>query len=424
MGKSTIEKRTENKVIFGEWLIIKEIGSGSFGTVMLCKNIITDVIAACKLESKNTSRASIVAEIDVLNFIQEKNIQVTNNPPTQKLVNKTRYIPKLNDECPHQRLRCPNLFGVYDDSQYHYVVMELMGETLSDLFKSQEQYFPWLTIASIGLQVVKRIAELHAFGYIHRDIKPENFMLGHANSKTKNLINLIDFGLCKRYWVNNKHIPFKDKRSMVGTARYTSINTHKGFEQSRRDDLISLGYMLLYFYYGGLLPWQGLINNPSGKNKEEYNRYDKIMRKKESLSLEVLCAKFPPVIYHYLTYCLNLEFFEQPDYAYLIGLWETYLQNYKSSADTEVPLENTEIYKKKIENEMKNAEANDVTQHHETTMNATLPDIPKNITKKNSKPEQSKLDDNKQKDIYNNSENNMPKSCWRRKRKKRGSFKP
>merc|ERR1712157_349664 len=111
--------------------------------------------------------------------------------------------------------------------------------------------------ASIGLQCVKRVAELHSFGYLHRDIKPENFMLGY--SKSKNLIHIIDFGLSKRFIEDGVHRPFKNKRSLVGTARYTSINVHKGYEQSRRDDLISVGYMLLFFYYGGLLPWQGLV---------------------------------------------------------------------------------------------------------------------------------------------------------------------
>merc|ERR1712061_912772 len=97
---------------------------------------------------------------------------------------------------------------------------------------------------------------------------------------------------------------------MGGTARYASVNTHLGIEQSRRDDLEAIGYVLMYFNRGSL-PWQGLKAN----SKKE--RYEKIMEKKMSTPVEVLCKHFPCEFVTYLNYCRNLRFEDRPDYAYL-----------------------------------------------------------------------------------------------------------
>jgi serine/threonine protein kinase len=127
---------------------------------------------------------------------------------------------------------------------------------------------------------------------------------------------LIDFGLSKKYKDSlNVHIPYKDNKQLTGTARYASINNHMGIEQSRRDDLESLGYVLIYFLIGGQLPWQGL------KAKTKYEKYSKICSKKVDTPIEDLCEGIPNEFVLYLKYCRNLEFKGNPDYNYLRKLF-------------------------------------------------------------------------------------------------------
>ena len=114
-------------------------------------------------------------------------------------------------------------------------------------------------------------------------MKPDNFLIGHG--KKQNIVYVIDFGLAKRYRdpKTGEHIPYKDNKSLTGTARYASVNAHLGIEQSRRDDLESIGFILIYFLKGSL-PWQGL----QGKNIND--KYDRIKDKKVSTTIESLTS--------------------------------------------------------------------------------------------------------------------------------------
>jgi len=164
-------------------------------------------------------------------------------------------------------------------------------------------------------QKLARIEYVHTKNFIHRDLKPDNFLIGLGRRKL-NQIYIIDFGLAKRYRDprTHRHIPYVEGKSLTGTARYASINTHLGIEQSRRDDLESLGYVLMYFNRGQL-PWQGLKANTK---KEKYNR---IAEKKMSTPVEILCKHFPTEFATYLNYCRALRFDDKPDYAYLRRLF-------------------------------------------------------------------------------------------------------
>ena len=127
---------------------------------------------------------------------------------------------------------------------------------------------------------------------------------------------MIDFGLAKRYKdpTSGKHIPYKDNKSLTGTARYASLNTHLGIEQGRRDDLEQIGIVLMYMIRGGL-PWQGL----PAKTKEE--KYEQIKQKKQSTSIEDLCYGFPREFRQYLEYCRRIKFEARPDYNYVKQLF-------------------------------------------------------------------------------------------------------
>ncbi len=155
---------------------------------------------------------------------------------------------------------------------------------------------------------------MHSKELIHRDLKPDNFLIGIK--KQRDTVYAIDFGLAKRFKdpKTGLHIPYRDHKSLTGTARYASVNTHLGIEQSRRDDLESLGFVLMYFLRGSL-PWQGL----NAKTKKE--KYDMIKEKKVGITFETLCKGYPEEFCTYLNYCHRLSFEERPDYDYVRKLF-------------------------------------------------------------------------------------------------------
>nr|GMD32286.1 casein kinase 1-like protein 2 [Ipomoea batatas] len=161
---------------------------------------------------------------------------------------------------------------------------------------------------------INRVEFVHSKSFLHRDIKPDNFLMGLG--RRANQVYIIDFGLAKKYRDSSthQHIPYRENKNLTGTARYASVNTHLGIEQSRRDDLESLGYVLMYFLRGSL-PWQGLR---AGTKKQ---KYDKISEKKVSTSIEVLCRGYPTEFASYFHYCRSLRFVDKPDYAYLKRLF-------------------------------------------------------------------------------------------------------
>ena len=195
------------------------------------------------------------------------------------------------------------------------MVLDLLGPSLEDLFNYCGRRFQLKTVLMLADQLLSRLEYVHTKSFIHRDVKPDNFLIGLG--KRQSVIHIIDFGLAKKYRDprSHQHIPYRENKNLTGTARYASINTHIGIEQSRRDDLESLGYVLMYFIRGSL-PWQGL------KANTKKQKYERIMDRKMSTSTEQLCKGYATEFRSYFEYCRSLRFEDRPDYAYLKRLFK------------------------------------------------------------------------------------------------------
>ena len=204
--------------------------------------------------------------------------------------------------------------------------MELLGPSLENLFQKLNKKFSIKTACMLGIQMIDRIEYIHSKKILHRDIKPDNFLIGRGNNS--HIVYILDFGLSKKYWSSKRdeHIPFCTNKKLTGTARYASINALSGCEQGRRDDLESIGYIIMYFIRGNL-PWQGLKIN----NKDD--RYKKICDKKKATSAKELCEGYPKQLEHFINYTRNLKFMEVPDYDYLRNLLKEIIYSQNSDID-------------------------------------------------------------------------------------------
>lgn len=196
-----------------------------------------------------------------------------------------------------------------DGIESNAMAMELLGLSLEKLFMECNKKFSYKTVLMLADLMISRIEFLHHKNYIHRDIKPDNFVFS-ANDASG--LYLIDYGLVKQYRnpITCAHIPMRTDKSLTGTTRFCSLNSHCGIEQSRRDDLEALGYCLIYFLKGKL-PWQGM----PGKNKEE--KYAMIKRCKENVSAHELCEGVSNAMLQFIIYVKHLEYAEMPNYPYL-----------------------------------------------------------------------------------------------------------
>eukprot|EP01083_Nonionella_stella_P074675 202645_1 len=275
---------SDEPVIIGDrYRLGRKVGSGSFGEIYLGTDIESGEKVAMKLEDVALRHPQLQYEFRLYQALAD--------------VQKQAGIPKVYMFC---QMR-----------SYHVMVMELLGPSLEDLFNFCSRKFTIKTVLLIADQLLTRIESIHRAGFIHRDIKPDNFLVG-LGKRRLNQIFVIDFGLAKQYRhpKTRRHIDYREGKSLTGTARYASITTHLGIEQSRRDDLESIGYVLLYFLRGSL-PWQGL----HARTKRE--KYEKICEKKLGTTLESLCKHLPAEFLTYVQYCRSLRFDEKPDYAYL-----------------------------------------------------------------------------------------------------------
>lgn len=264
------------KKIAQRFILRNRIGHGSFGQLYVGEDMTTREKVAIKME-----------------HVQTKPLQLYYESKIYKVLNGAVGIPQLI------------WTGMQDD--HNVMVIDLLDKSLLDLFEECGYAFSLKTILMIADQVFARIQYLHSKGIIHRDIKPDNFMIGMGNNK--HIVHMIDYGLSKKYKDSKTgdHIPRKEGKLLTGTARYVSINVHDGIEASRRDDMESIGYMLIYLTKGSL-PWQGLHLDSSEA------KFTVIGEKKKSMPLEVLCNGLPHEFVQYMRAVRSLGFEEEPKY--------------------------------------------------------------------------------------------------------------
>ena len=218
----------------------------------------------------------------------------------------------------------PKFFWYGQQNDYNVLIIELLGPNLSSLMdKMPNKCFSLKTTCLIAQDILQTISYIHSKKIIHRDIKPENFLVNVINNK----IFTIDFGLSKVYYKEN-HVEFRQTNKVIGTIRYCSLNSHKGYELSRRDDLESIGYVIIYFLKGRL-PWQGLAQ------LDKKNKIDPVKESKANITIAELCDGLPEEILNYFTYVKNLEFSDEPNYAYLYGLFINIYKRYNFKYDNE-----------------------------------------------------------------------------------------
>eukprot|EP00927_Polykrikos_kofoidii_P072616 TRINITY_DN68717_c0_g1_i1.p1 TRINITY_DN68717_c0_g1~~TRINITY_DN68717_c0_g1_i1.p1 ORF type:complete len:342 (+),score=70.16 TRINITY_DN68717_c0_g1_i1:94-1119(+) len=266
----------------------RKIGAGSFGTIYMGINIESGEEIAVKLESVKAAIPQLIYEAKVYKLIGSR----------------LGYIPRVH------------WYGV--DGDFHVMVLDLLGPSLEDLFDFCEGTLGLKTVLMLADQTLHRIEYVHARNFIHRDIKPENFVVGLG--QFWNSVHVIDFGLAKKYRnpETQVHQSFADAKKLTGTAEYASMYTHFGYEQSRRDDLESIGFMLYYLLLGSL-PWQDL-GDLRGEAKHQ-----KILKKKLATPVEVLGRELPSEFVTYMLYCRDLSFEDRPDYTYPRMLWKEVL---------------------------------------------------------------------------------------------------
>jgi serine/threonine protein kinase len=259
-----------SNIINNKYKVLEKLAEGSFGSVFKGINIRTNDNVAIKVEPIKHDLKLIKNETIIYN-----------------------YLKNLNG--------IPNIKWYGKDDTNYYMVMELLGNSLQQL-KDKLGFFTLKIVLQIGVQIVYLLKNIHEKGLVHRDIKPDNFLFGLNDMKSK--LYIVDFGLCKPFIENEKHIEMKKTSGIIGSYSYASLNAHKYLELSRRDDLESLFYMLLYFLIG-TLDWQQL---PIEKKDYIENKKADVLKN----------PNIPSPLVNYMNYVKKLDFEETPNYDYLI----------------------------------------------------------------------------------------------------------
>ena len=266
-----------------KYQVTRKIGAGSFGAIFEVQDVESGRIYAVKLERPNTPSPQLEYEFKLYRMLDAA-------------------------------VGVPRVYEFWAEPNWRAMVMDRLGCSLGYFFRKCGKILSMKTVLMCAIQMLCRLEYLHLRSFIHRDIKPDNFVFGVGSRST--LLHIIDLGLAKKYrdLQTHDHVNYSEDRGLAGTARYVSINVHQGVEQSCRDDLESVGYVLISLVKGKL-PWQGL---DAGSKVE---KYDLISQAKVDTPLEVLCEELPVEFFQYMQRVRALRFDERPNYPLLRGLF-------------------------------------------------------------------------------------------------------
>lgn len=269
-------------ILFNKYKVLELLTNGNYGYLYKGENIRTCEKVAIKIEPKNKNKNE--------NEKEEKLSLLKREAQIYLCLENTKGFSQLK------------WFG--SDDHNSYLIMNLLGDSLQQ-FKIKHEKCSSIMVKEVGIQMIHRIQFLHSKGLVHRDIKPANFLFG-LNNQT-HILHLIDFGFCKKYKLaNDKHILFKTTSNIIGTMNFISLNVHKKIEPSRRDDIESIIYILLFLL--GEMSWE--------KYKvDNIESILKIIECKQNILYFV-----PDFLKQMLEYVRSLEFEDEPDYIFLIGL--------------------------------------------------------------------------------------------------------
>lgn len=309
-----------NITVKDKYVIKKKIGEGSFGKIFQATHKITQEKVAVKI-----------------NYGENDNIILKNEARIYTILSDIKGVPNMRN------------FGM--DGSYNFMVLDILGPSLLDLKnnygignKKGHKTLSLKTVLSMGLQMLRRIESIHAKGFLHRDIKPDNFLFG--SERYPYVLYFIDFGLAKKYCKYTateettahdiEHIQCETGRNITGTERYVSVNVHDGLTPSRRDDMESIGYVMIYLFMG-YLPWSKSTTFNSKDSMQE-NSLDEekdldVRDIKNNISHWMLENCVPREFITFMEYCRSMKFEEKPDYNYLRTLLLNLFKHKQFSVD-------------------------------------------------------------------------------------------
>ena len=275
----------KKKILFKKYKVIKKLCSGAFSNIYLGISILNGSKVAIKLEKRNIPNPHLETEAYFLYYLKGVGI--------------------------------PEILTFGRTKNYNILIEPLLGKSLYHLFVENNYSFNIKDICLFGIQLIDRLEWIHSKNVIHRDIKPDNCIIGDKGS---NILYLIDFGLSAKFRSSSsgKHIKFGFTGKLTGTTKYSSVNSFRGCEQSRKDDLESMVYMIIFFLKGRL-PWEDI------ESEDELNKFNKIYLLKKNITIEKLCEGLPEEIHKLLKYVKQLKFEEKPDYNYMKLLFKNLL---------------------------------------------------------------------------------------------------